>query len=140
MRQATQLVLHALITWRRPWSAPPVRTHRRPQPTETAPALGCSNKAGAFGLTIPKLRYDSFISALVEPRRRTDRALQAVIMEALVHGFPTGNVDDLVAALDIDARLSGEAASADMDAAVAQSRLTSTLRVDSPAVRPEGAP
>ena len=40
-----------------------------------------STKAGDVKLHIPKLREGSFFPALLEPRRRIDRALWAVIME-----------------------------------------------------------
>ena len=62
-----------------------------------------STKAGDVKLRIPKLREGSFFPALLEPRRRIDRALWAVIMEAYVHGVSTRKVDDLVVALGIDA-------------------------------------
>ncbi len=65
-----------------------------------------STKAGDVELRIPKLRAGSFLPALLEPRRRIDRALWAVVMEAYVHGVSTRKVDDLVAALGIDAGIS----------------------------------
>jgi transposase-like protein len=57
-------------------------------------------------LRIPKLRQGSFYPSLLEPRRRIDRALWAVVMEAYVHGVSTRKVDDLVRALGIDAGVS----------------------------------
>src|SRR6476469_7483881 len=45
-----------------------------------------STKAGDLELRIPKLRQGSFYPSLLEPRRRIDRALWAVVMEAYVHG------------------------------------------------------
>jgi Transposase, Mutator family len=57
-----------------------------------------STKAGDVELRIPKLREGSFFPALLEPRRRIDRALLAVVMEAYVHGTSTRKVDDLVKA------------------------------------------
>jgi putative transposase len=65
-----------------------------------------STKAGDVELRIPKLREGSFFPALLEPRRRIDRALLAVVMEACVHGTSTGKVDDLVKALGVDAGIS----------------------------------
>jgi len=65
-----------------------------------------STKAGDVELRIPKFRAGSFLPALLEPRRRIDRALWAVVMEAYVHGVSTRKVDDLVAALGIDAGIS----------------------------------
>jgi putative transposase len=41
-----------------------------------------STKAGDVELRIPKLREGSFFPALLDPRRRIDRALLAVVMEA----------------------------------------------------------
>jgi hypothetical protein len=55
-----------------------------------------STKAGDVELAIPKLRHGSFFPSLLEPRRRIDRALWAVVMEAFVHGVSTRKVDDLV--------------------------------------------
>jgi transposase-like protein len=57
-------------------------------------------------LRIPKLRQGAFFPVILEPRRRIDQALHAVVMEAYVHGVSTRSVDDLVAALGIDAGIS----------------------------------
>ncbi len=48
----------------------------------------------------------SFYPSLLEPRRRIDRVLWAVVMEAYVHGVSTRKVAGLAAALDIDAGFS----------------------------------
>lgn len=56
-------------------------------------------RVGRLELGIPKLRTGSFYPALLEPRRRIERALLAVVQEAYVHGVSTRKVDDLVAAL-----------------------------------------
>ena len=58
-----------------------------------------ATKAGDVNLKIPKLRKGSFFPSILERRRRIDRALFAVVMEAYVHGVSTRKVDDLVAAL-----------------------------------------
>ncbi len=42
-----------------------------------------STKAGDVNLQIPKLRQGSFFPSLLEPRRRIDRALWAVVMAPL---------------------------------------------------------
>jgi len=62
-----------------------------------------STKAGDLALGIPKLRQGSFFPSLLEPRRRIDQALYAVVMEAYVSGVSTRSVDDLVGALGVDA-------------------------------------
>ena len=58
-----------------------------------------TTKAGDVELAIPKLRTGSFFPSILEPRRRIDQALYAVVMEAYVKGVSTRGVDDLVAAL-----------------------------------------
>ena len=65
-----------------------------------------STKAGDLELKIPKLREGSFFPSLLERRRRIDRALFAVVMEAYVHGVSTRKVDDLVAALGVESGIS----------------------------------
>jgi hypothetical protein len=44
--------------------------------------LGLATQAGDIDLLIPKLRAGSFFPSILEPRRRVDQALYAVIMEA----------------------------------------------------------
>ena len=58
-----------------------------------------TTQAGDVELQIPKLREGTFYPSLLERRRRIDRALFAVVMEAYVHGVSTRKVDDLVKAL-----------------------------------------
>ena len=50
-------------------------------------------------LQIPKLREGSYFPSLLEPRRRSEGALLAVIQQAYVEGVSTRRVDDLVKAL-----------------------------------------
>jgi putative transposase len=45
------------------------------------------------------LRKGSFFPEILEPRRRIDQALYAVVMEAYVNGVSTRSVDDLVVAM-----------------------------------------
>src|SRR5688572_28175940 len=58
-----------------------------------------STPAGDIEVAIPKLRTGSFFPELLEPRRRIDKALWAVIMTAYITGTSTRKVDDLVKAL-----------------------------------------
>jgi putative transposase len=55
--------------------------------------------AGDLTVKIPKVRTGSFFPALLNPRRRIDVALHAVVMQAYVEGVSTRRVDDLVVAL-----------------------------------------
>ncbi len=61
----------------------------------TRPRL-VTTQAGDIGLRIPKLRKGSFFPVILEPRRRIDQALYAVVMEAYVQGISTRSVDKFV--------------------------------------------
>ena len=65
-----------------------------------------ATQAGDVELRIPKLRKGSFFPVILEPRRRIDQALYAVVMEAYVSGVSTRSVDDLVAALGVESGIS----------------------------------
>jgi transposase-like protein len=65
-----------------------------------------ATQAGDIELKIPKLRKGSFFPSILEPRRRIDQALYAVVMEAYVAGVSTRAVDDLVGALGIGSGIS----------------------------------
>jgi putative transposase len=65
-----------------------------------------STPAGDVDLAIPKVRVGSFFPSLLERRRRIDRALYAVVMEAYVHGISTRKVNDLVTALGVESGIS----------------------------------
>jgi len=53
-------------------------------------------------LAIPKVRPGTYFPSLLQPRRRAEHALLAVVQEAYVHGVSTRKVDDLVKALGVD--------------------------------------
>ena len=48
-----------------------------------------TTQVGDIDLLIPKLRAGSFLPSILEPRRRVDQALYAVIMEAYIGGDST---------------------------------------------------
>jgi Transposase, Mutator family len=50
-------------------------------------------------LRIPKLRKGSYFPFFLEPRRRADKALTAVVQEASIQGVSTRSVDDLIKAM-----------------------------------------
>ena len=50
-------------------------------------------------LKVPRVRDGGYFPSLLEPRRRAERALAAVVQEAYVHGVSTRKVDELVKAL-----------------------------------------
>ena len=56
-------------------------------------------RVGTLDLRIPKLREGSYFPSLLEARRRSERALLAVVQQAYVEGVSTRRVDDLVKSL-----------------------------------------
>ena len=56
-------------------------------------------RVGTLALQVPKVREGSYFPSLLEPRRRSERALLAVVQQAYVEGVSTRRVDDLVQAL-----------------------------------------
>jgi len=58
-------------------------------------------RVGTIDLAIPRVRDGSYFPSLLEPRRRAERALLAVIQEAYVQGVSTRRVDDVVRTLGI---------------------------------------
>jgi putative transposase len=106
VREAVQLVARELmeaevseqVGARRGEVAPESRvTHRngyRSRPWET--------RVGEIDLLIPRTRQGSYFPSFLEPRRRSEQAIVAVVMEAYVNGVSTRKVDRLVEQLGIE--------------------------------------
>lgn len=60
-----------------------------------------ATRVGEIDLHIPKLRTGSYFPSLLEPRRRAEQALLAVVQQAYVEGVSTRKVDDLVQAMGL---------------------------------------
>lgn len=58
-------------------------------------------RVGTLELAVPRVRDGSFYPSFLEPRKRAERALVAVVQEAYVQGVSTRRVDDLVQALGL---------------------------------------
>ena len=58
-------------------------------------------RVGTIELRVPRARDSSYFPSLLEPRKRAERALVAVVQEAYLQGVSTRRVDDLVQALGI---------------------------------------
>ena len=88
------------------------RNGYRPRPWDT--------RVGTIELAIPKVRPGTYFPSLLQPRRRAEHALLAVVQEAYVHGVSTRKVDDLVRALGIDGLSKSEVSRicAELDTAV----------------------
>jgi len=59
-------------------------------------------RVGSIELKVPRVRDGSFYPVMLEPRKRAERALVAVVQEAYVQGVSTRRVDDLVQALGMN--------------------------------------
>ncbi len=76
----------------------PTRTGQRNGHRERA----WDTRVGTIGLRVPRARDGGFFPSLLEPRRRAERALTAVVQEAYLQGVSTRRVDDLVKALGME--------------------------------------
>jgi len=109
IRESVRMVMQELIeaeATERIGAARYERSEKRVTERNGARARLLATQAGDVELRIPKLRKGSFFPVILEPRRRIDQALYAVVMEAYVNGVSTRSVDDLVAALGIDSGIS----------------------------------
>jgi transposase-like protein len=109
IRESVRLVLQELIEVEATeviGAAPYERTDTRTTERNGARPRLLATQAGDIELKIPKLRKGSFFPSILEPRRRIDQALYAVVMEAYVAGVSTKAVDDVVAALGISSGIS----------------------------------
>ncbi len=59
-------------------------------------------RVGTIALQVPRVRDGGYIPSLLEPRRRSERALLAVVQEAYVQGVSTRRVDALVQAMGME--------------------------------------
>lgn len=104
LREAVQLLMQRLIEleaseqigagpYERTASRQTYRNGYRPRSWET--------RVGEVPLRIPKLRQGTYFPSLLEPRKRSEEALLAVIQQAYVLGVSTRKVDELVQALGL---------------------------------------
>jgi len=56
-------------------------------------------RVGTIELTVPRVRDNSYFPSLLQPRKRAEQALVAVVQEAYIKGVSTRRVDDLVQAM-----------------------------------------
>jgi len=59
-------------------------------------------RAGTIELAIPRVRQGSYLPSILEPRRRAERALTAVVAQCYVEGVSTRRVDDVARAMGLD--------------------------------------
>jgi putative transposase len=59
-------------------------------------------RAGTIELAIPRVRQGSYLPSILEPRRRAERALTAVVAQCYVEGVSTRRVDDIARAMGLE--------------------------------------
>ena len=59
-------------------------------------------RVGTIELQVPRVRDGTYFPSLLDPRRRAERALVAVVQEAYIQGVSTRRVDNLVRALGME--------------------------------------
>jgi putative transposase len=100
VRAVIQAVIEAEVTQRigaKRYERSPERTTQRngfrERPYET--------RVGEVTLQVPKLREGSYFPSFLEPRRRAEKALLAVVQSAYVEGVSTRKVDSLLQSLGL---------------------------------------
>jgi transposase-like protein len=96
VQQLMEAEVSELIGAERGERTPERLTHRngyRARPWQT--------RAGELELAIPKIRRGSYFPSFLEPRRRSEQALVAVVQEAYVAGVSTRKVDQVVESLGL---------------------------------------
>jgi putative transposase len=78
---------------RRPQDRATHRNRYRPRRWDT--------RAGEIELQIPKIRQGSYFPSFLEPRRRSEQALLAVVQQAYACGVSTRRVDQLLESLGL---------------------------------------
>lgn len=63
---------------------------------------GWDTRVGSISLRIPRTRSGSYFPPFLEARKRSERAMLAVVQQAYIQGVSTRKVDDLAQALGID--------------------------------------
>jgi transposase-like protein len=80
------------------------RHERTPEPTGQRNGYRereWDTRVGTIELRVPRVRDGGYLPSLLDPRRRAEQALMAVVQEAYVQGVSTRRVDDLVQAMGL---------------------------------------
>jgi transposase-like protein len=104
LREGAQVLAQALMELEVPQHVGAERQARSPERTGQRNGYRerqWDTRVGTLDLGVPRVRDGSYFPALLEPRRRAERALVAVVQEAYVQGVSTRRVDELVQALGL---------------------------------------
>ena len=74
------------------------RTPQRPTHRNGYRPRDWDTRVGTIELAVPRVRSGSFLPSILEPRRRAERALTAVVAQCYVEGVSTRRVDDVARA------------------------------------------
>jgi putative transposase len=96
VQQLMEAEVSELIGAERGERAPERLTHRNGYRSRS-----WSTRAGEIELAIPKIRRGSYFPSFLEPRKRSEQALVAVVQEAYVDGVSTRKVDQVVESLGL---------------------------------------
>jgi putative transposase len=83
-------------------AAPHERTEGRTGQRNGYRERSWDTRVGTVELKVPRVRDSSYFPSLLEPRRKAEKALAAVVQEAYVHGVSTRKVEELVKALGME--------------------------------------
>ena len=104
LREAIQVLMQALIELEVSEQIGAGRYERRESRTTQRNGYrerGYETRVGEIDLRIPKLRQGAYFPSLLQPRKRSEKALLAVIQQAYIAGVSTRKVDDLVQAMGL---------------------------------------
>jgi putative transposase len=77
------------------------RTPARATHRNGSRARDADTRVGTIDLQIPRIREGSYLPSFLEPRRRAERALAAVVAQCSVEGVSTRRVEDIAQAMGI---------------------------------------
>ncbi len=100
VRASAQALMEAEVT-RHVGASRYERTAERTRERNGSRERRWDTRVGSISLRVPRVRDGSYFPSLLEPRRRAERALAAVVQEAYVQGVSTRRVDELVQALGL---------------------------------------
>ena len=104
LREGVRVLAHALMEAEVTQQVGATRYERTPERTGERNGTRdrrWDTRVGSITLHIPRVRNSSYVPSLLEPRRRAERALVAVVQEAYIQGVSTRRVDDLVQTLGL---------------------------------------
>ena len=104
LREGARLMAQMAMEWEVKQQIGAGRYERSPQRTNQRNGYRerpWDTRVGSILLDVPKLRSGTYFPSLLEPRRRAEKALLAVIQQAYIEGVSTRKVDDLLQSLGL---------------------------------------